>query len=72
MSRAERNPLDENFLDYTVEVFQPRCEQPLTHDDAREIVRNLTGFFRVLMEWDRKERAKRADAEAPAASADEP
>lgn len=34
----------------------------LTDEDAREILRNMTGFFRVLMTWQEKTAA--ADSEA--------
>jgi len=31
----------------------PQCLQKLTNEDARQMLENLTGFFRVLHEWDR-------------------
>ncbi|EJU13620.1 hypothetical protein LH128_07859 [Sphingomonas sp. LH128] len=34
-------------------VFQKRTSQKLTNEDARQMLENLTGFFRVLHEWDR-------------------
>lgn len=61
MSRPLRES-DPDLLDRTLEVFQPRTSRRLTREDAREISHNLTGFFRVLMEWDRKERARVAAA----------
>jgi len=51
MSRPLRES-DPDLLDRTLEVFQPRTSRRLTREDAREISHNLTGFFRVLMEWD--------------------
>lgn len=59
-ARPEK-PIDDEFLDHTVEVFQPHTRRRLTREDAREIHHNLTGFFQVLLEW-RRER----DAQAPA------
>lgn len=55
------------FSDALVEkargVFQKRTSRKLTNEDARQMLENLTGFFRVLHEWDRAH-AKRA-AERP-------
>ena len=56
-------PVDDDFLDYTVEVFQPHTQRRLTREDAREIHHNLTGFFQVLLEW-RRERDARVAAGA--------
>ena len=56
-------PIDDEFLDYTVEVFQPHTRRTLTREDAREIHQNLTGFFGVLLEW-RRARDARNDARA--------
>lgn len=33
------------------EFWQSRTARPLTSDDARQIHHNLTGFFRILLEW---------------------
>ena len=41
----------------TVRTWQSRSPRPLTSEDAREIISNVTGFFRVLAEWDRAEKA---------------
>jgi hypothetical protein len=46
----------------TLEVWQPLAGGGLTDEDAREILRNMTGFFRVLMTWQAKTAA--ADGEA--------
>jgi hypothetical protein len=48
-----------DFLDETVAFWQKRSKRQLTREDGREIIENLTGFFRVLQEWDRAERAAR-------------
>lgn len=45
-----------DLLDETLRVFQPRTARVLTREDAREIHQNLTGFFRVLLEWDARAR----------------
>jgi hypothetical protein len=51
------------FLDETIAFWQPRAKRTLTREDAREIIENLTGFFRVLDEWDRAERKRRTNPE---------
>lgn len=43
-------------------VFQKRTSRKLTNEDARQMLENLTGFFRVLLEWDRAERRSQSDA----------
>ena len=41
-----------HVIDQTLEVWQPRTSQILTREDAREIVENVTGYFRILQEWE--------------------
>ena len=40
------------LLDQTLEIWQPRTSRKLTREDARQIVENITGFFRLLLEWE--------------------
>lgn len=47
------HPLDAE----AVARFQPRYSRPLTPEDGREIRRNLTGFFSILLDWDRAARS---------------
>ena len=47
---AEREAEDQ-LLDQTLQVWQPRAARALTREDARQIVANFTGFFQVLSEW---------------------
>lgn len=49
-----------DFLDETIAIWEPRAGRRLTREDAREIVHNLAGFFRVLQEWERAERREAA------------
>ena len=46
--------IPEEFLNKTIKLWQPYSKEPLTREDAREIVQNFVGFFEVLMEWDKK------------------
>jgi hypothetical protein len=53
--------------DRTLEVWSRRSTRPLTEEDAREIAANMTGFFRVLLEWKAKKRAPGVDRDRNAA-----
>jgi hypothetical protein len=52
-------PSDEggDLIDRTIAIWQQRTTRTLSREDGREIIENMTGFFRVLQEWDRAERA---------------
>jgi len=54
-----RRAIDEAFLDRTIEFFQERTDRTLTREDAREMIENVTGFFRILGEWNRAEQKLR-------------
>lgn len=45
---------DTNIIEEAVEFWQSRTSRKLSLVDGREIVCNVTGFFAVLDEWDRK------------------
>ncbi len=53
-------------------LWQPRASRPLSEEDAREIAENLLGVFRVLAEWDSKERSAISAADHEAGSAPSP
>lgn len=46
---------NDNLIDRTIETWQPRFDRSLSHEDARQIVENVTGFFSILAEWSRVE-----------------
>jgi hypothetical protein len=48
-------PANDNLIDATREVWQPRIGRNLTDEDARQISENVTGFFAILAEWSRVE-----------------
>jgi hypothetical protein len=54
-----------DFLDQTIEVWQPYSDRPLTREDAREIAHNVMGFVRVLREWAEEEQRSNTSAEIP-------
>ena len=47
--------VDGAFLDRTARLFEQRTGRKLTREDARQIVENVTGFFRLLSEWQNME-----------------
>ena len=40
-----------------VTIFQRRSPRPLSEEDGRESLRNLTGFFAELLSWKREDDA---------------
>ena len=43
--------IDDDLVDRTLETWQPRVDHPLSRDDARQIIENVSGFFSILAEW---------------------
>jgi len=44
--------IQNQLIDRTLEFWQARSSQTLTREDAREIIENVTGFFRILQTWE--------------------
>jgi hypothetical protein len=42
---------NDNLINRTIDLWQPRLRRDLSREDARQIVENVTGFFSVLAEW---------------------
>ena len=51
---------DDNLIERTLEVWQPRNGQRLSDEDARAILENVTGFFTLLSEWETNEQQNRS------------
>ena len=49
---------EDNLIDRTLEVWQPRNAQRLSDEDARAILENVKGFFTLLLEWETNEQQK--------------
>lgn len=65
------HPANDNLIDRTREVWQPRLGRDLSREDARQIAENVAGFFAILAEWSRAEMPSPAnDTMEPAASDD--
>jgi hypothetical protein len=43
-----------DFPERTLDFWQPRTSQKLTPEDAREMAANMSGFLRLLADWDRE------------------
>ncbi len=46
------------FLKKTIKVWQPYYKRRLTLEDARQIQENVTGFFNILLEWEKNEKTQ--------------
>jgi hypothetical protein len=46
-----RPAANDNLIDRTREVWEPRLGRKLSREDARQIAENVTGFFAILAEW---------------------
>jgi hypothetical protein len=44
------------FSQRTLDVWRARSQRDLTYEDARQINENVVGFFRILVEWESKEK----------------
>lgn len=47
-----------DFIKETIEVWQPHSHAPLTTEDAKAIIRNVTAFIMLLDEWEKTETEK--------------
>ena len=54
----EENPDD--FIEETRAFWGERSGRTFSREDAREMIANISGFFRILDEWDRKARMEAA------------
>jgi len=49
------NAANDNLINRTIALWQPRLRRALSREDARQIAENVTGFFELLAEWSRAE-----------------
>jgi hypothetical protein len=63
---------NDSRADRTLQLWQARTSRKLTSEDVREITANMTGFFRLLLEWQAGERhADTVQAKASSPGLDE-
>lgn len=60
--RYRSTDADEALIDRAIAVYQPDSPTPLTREDGREIIYNLSGAFGLLLRWKRAQLAKAAKA----------
>lgn len=41
-----------DFINETIAFWQPYTDEIVTPELAKEMVDNISGFFRILLEWD--------------------
>lgn len=58
---ADRSYPSADLIHQTIRVWEPRLGRPLTEEDARRILENIVGFFRVLHGWDGRPAASASD-----------
>jgi hypothetical protein len=44
---------NDDLIDRTIALWQPRLRRNVSREDARQIAENVTGFFSILHEWSR-------------------
>jgi hypothetical protein len=54
-SSVKPSHANDNLIDRTRQVWQPRLGRDVSGEDARQIAENVTGFFAILGEWSRAE-----------------
>ena len=54
MAKNQSSKYSKEFLEKTIETWQPYCPAPLSLNDAREITENMTALFNFLIYNDRK------------------
>ena len=70
--KAANDNLNDELIERTHEVWQPRLGRDLSRDEAKQIAASVTGFFAVLAEWSRADMPEPAnDTGDPVASGDE-
>jgi len=63
MAKNQSSKYSKEFLDKTIEVWQPYSPTPLSLNDAREIMGNMTALFDFLITADIKNNQKEGDSD---------
>ena len=69
--KAANDNFHDDLIDRTREVWQPRLGRDLSHDEAKQIATNVTGFFSILAEWSRGDLADPANDNGDGATSDD-
>ena len=57
--RIKERGKGDKSVERALDVWQPRSSRRLTSEDIRQITENTIGFFRILLDWESKERTLR-------------
>jgi hypothetical protein len=69
---VKRSLANDDLIERTRNLWQPRLGFDLSREDARQITENVTGFFELLVEWSRAEMSSPGnDRDTPAIADDE-
>ena len=66
--KAANDNLNDDHIERTREIWQPRVGHDLSRDEAKQIAASVTGFFAVLAEWSRADMADPANDNGDAAT----
>lgn len=70
--KAANDNLNDELVERTHEVWQPRRGRDLSRDEAKQIAASVTGSLAILVEWSRTDLSEPAnDTEDTATSGDE-
>jgi len=47
-----------DFIQETIDFWEKRTGKTFTREDARQMIENAAGYFNILNEWDKREKAK--------------
>jgi len=50
------------LIKQTVSIFENRTGQLISEESARQTVENISGFFKLLTQWDRTEEENREES----------
>jgi hypothetical protein len=59
---------NDNLIEQTRRLWHSRLGRDVSREDARQIAKNVTGFFAVLAEWSQGERRPANTNNAPSAA----
>ncbi len=51
---------NDNCIQETIDFWTRKTGKKITEEDAREMLVNISGFFRVLRKWDDESRRRKA------------
>jgi vacuolar-type H+-ATPase subunit C/Vma6 len=51
ISEKKMRKIGPDIIDQAIKIYRSRTRENLSREDARQMVENINGFFRVLQEW---------------------